>query len=331
MIIFDILRIIAALMVFGIHFFIFVPGLPESLYDILSNGSYGVSVFFVMSGFLIFGSLERSKTLKEYYIKRVSRILPAYYAILIVGIVFWGAVWKQMPPDTYAHMGWIRYFLCLNTWIPSNAYGYWNNLWGLWTISCFVFFYLIAPLLKKVIRNFKRSVVFMTAMIPVTVILAKVLQILFVRMGASEPQMLCVDNPLYSLNTFAIGICAWYAYKEGKVNTFLKIAMVLFAGFMGLNWFNRISWGMFTALVMMVFIDLQIRNQKVVSVIKTAGRYSFCLYLVHLCVIEIIDHYHITGGLYAVLAVLFSVLAAVFLYHCVEKPFAGLLKKIMAQ
>ena len=63
MIIFDILRIIAALMVFGIHFFIFVPGLPESLYDILSNGSYGVSVFFVMSGFLIFGSLERSKTL----------------------------------------------------------------------------------------------------------------------------------------------------------------------------------------------------------------------------------------------------------------------------
>lgn len=331
MIIFDILRIVAALMVFSIHLFIFVPGLPESLCDILSNGSYGVSIFFVMSGFLIFNSLERSKSLKEYYVKRVSRILPAYYAILIVGIVFWGAVWKQMPPDTYAHMGWLRYFLCLNTWFPSNDYGYWNNLWGLWTISCFAFFYLIAPFLRKVICNFNRAAVFMVAMIPATVVLAKVMQILFGMMGASEPQMLCVDNPIYSLNTFAMGICAWYAYKEGKVNTFLKIAVVLLAGFMGLNWFNRISWGMLTALVMMIFIDLQINSQRLVSVIKVAGRYSFCLYLVHLCVIEIIDYYNITGALYLVLAILFSMLAAVFLYHCVEKPCAVLLKKLATQ
>lgn len=331
MIIFDILRIVAALMVFTIHLFIFVPGLPKPLQDILSNGSYGVSIFFVMSGFLIFDSLERSKSLKEYYIKRASRILPAYYAILIVGIVFWGAVWKQMPPDTYAHMGWLRYFLCLNTWIPSNDYGYWNNLWGLWTISCFVFFYLIAPFLKKVICSFNRAAVFMAAMIPATVVLAKVLQILFGMMGASEPQMLCVDNPVYSLNTFAMGICAWYAYREGKEKVFLKMAVILFAGFMGLNWFNRISWGMLTALVMMIFIDLRINSQRIVSVIKAAGRYSFCLYLVHLCVIEIIDYYNITGMLYLILAVLLSVMAAVFLYHCVEKPCAILLKKLIAQ
>ncbi|MCM1467296.1 MAG: acyltransferase [Alistipes sp.] len=331
MIIFDILRIVAALMVFTIHLFIFVPGLPESLCDVLSNGSYGVSIFFVMSGFLIFSSLERSRSLKEYYIKRISRILPAYYAILIVGILFWGAVWKQMPPDTYAHMGWLRYFLCLNTWLPSNDYGYWNNLWGLWTISCFAFFYLIAPLLKKVIRSFKRAAVFMVAMIPATVLLSKVLEILFTKMGASQPQMLCVDNPLYSLNTFAMGICAWYAYREGKVNTFLRVAALLLAGFMGLNWFNRVSWGMLTALVMMIFIDLKINSPRIVSVIKVAGRYSFCLYLVHLCVIEIIDHYNITGTTYLIFAVLFSVLAAVFLYHCVEKPCSALLKKRIAQ
>ena len=100
---------------------------------------------------------------------------------------------------------------------------------------------------------------------------------------------------------------------------------------MGLNWFNRISWGMLTALVMMIFIDLQISSQRIVSVIKVVGRYSFCLYLVHLCVIEIIDYYNITGMLYFVLAILFSILAAVFLYHCVEKPCAALLKKLAAQ
>lgn len=327
MIIFDILRICAALMVFTIHLFIFVPGLPRALCDILSNGGYGVSVFFVISGFLIFESLSRSKSVKEYYKKRIARIIPAYYAILLVGIFVWDIWLKQMPKDTLS-LGWIRYFLCLNTWVPSVEYDAWNNLWGLWTISCFMFFYLIAPLLKKWINNFNKSAIFMVAMIPATFVFAKVASTFYAGFSASMPDMIAVDNPIYSLNTFVMGICAWYAWKEDKVKDFLKIVGVLLVGFIGLNMYNRMLWGMLAALIMMLFLDLEIKNQRIVKTIKLVGRYSFCLYLVHLPVIEIIDYCGISGVKYLALAIVCSVVAAVFLYHCVEKPCANLLRKI---
>lgn len=327
MIIFDILRVCAALMVFTIHLFIFVPDIPRGLADILSNGGYGVSVFFVISGFLIFKSLEGSKSLKEYYVKRISRILPAYYAILIVGMLVWDKMLSKMPEDTYLHMGWLRYFLCLNTWLPSDSYDFWNNIWGFWTISCFVFFYLTAPFIKKCINSFRGSAIFMVAMFLGTFVFSKAAEAVFVKIGAANPYMLAVDNPIYSLNTFSIGICAWYAYRENKVGKYLGLVSVILTGLVGLNMYNRMLWGLLTALIMMTFIDLEIKKEWLASFIRLLGRYSFSLYLVHLCVIEIIYSFNIRGALYLVLATICSVAAAVVLYNCVEKPVASFLKK----
>lgn len=327
MIIFDILRICAALMVFGIHLFIFVPELPQALCEILSNGGYGVSVFFVISGFLIFESLNRSKSLKEYYVKRVARILPAYYAIILVGVIVWDLWLGKMPVDTYGGLGWLRYLFCINTWIPSNHYDFWNNLWGLWTINCFLFFYLIAPLLKKYINNFNKSACFMVVMLVFTFAFSKVMGVVFAKLGAEMPAMLACDTPIYSLNTFSMGICAWYGWKEGRLKNCMQLLVVILVGFIGLNMYNRMLWGALCAIIMIAFIDLKIKSPKINSAIKTMGRYSFCLYLVHLCVIEVVDHFGVRGVPFLALSTIGSVVAAVILYHCVEKPCATLLKK----
>lgn len=49
------------------------------------NGHYGVQLFFVISGFVIYFTLERSRTLADFAVSRFSRLYPAYWA----AIVFW--------------------------------------------------------------------------------------------------------------------------------------------------------------------------------------------------------------------------------------------------
>ena len=88
----DVLRIIAMVMVLLVHIPIYIP-LPYSF----PNGQYGVAIFFVLSGYLIMESLEHTQSVKKFYQKRLIRILPEYYIILIIGIIIWDKLFRQMP------------------------------------------------------------------------------------------------------------------------------------------------------------------------------------------------------------------------------------------
>src|SRR5262245_41113878 len=81
------LRFLAALLVFLFHF-----GPEGGLWDIVGGeGHVGVGVFFTLSGFLItarYGDrLARGGSLKTYVLRRVARILPLYYAVLILSLL----------------------------------------------------------------------------------------------------------------------------------------------------------------------------------------------------------------------------------------------------
>ncbi|GAA0537807.1 acyltransferase family protein [Chitinophaga japonensis] len=84
----DHLRALAITLVFICHYRMF--GHPAWLNDIGSFGWTGVDLFFVLSGYLIagqlFGSIQKGRpiSLKEFYLKRFFRILPAYLAVLVL-------------------------------------------------------------------------------------------------------------------------------------------------------------------------------------------------------------------------------------------------------
>lgn len=54
----------------------------------LSLGSLSVDCFFIMSGYLIMTSLQRSKTPQEYIWKRLLRLYPAFIVLLIITMLF---------------------------------------------------------------------------------------------------------------------------------------------------------------------------------------------------------------------------------------------------
>jgi peptidoglycan/LPS O-acetylase OafA/YrhL len=96
----DGIRAIAVWMVLLAHaFFGFtnapgaLAGLPSPIYQLVSHGWLGVDLFFLLSGFLITGILIDTKTrahyFRNFYVRRVLRIMPLYFTVIIVWACFY--------------------------------------------------------------------------------------------------------------------------------------------------------------------------------------------------------------------------------------------------
>jgi peptidoglycan/LPS O-acetylase OafA/YrhL len=90
----DGVRGLAVLLVMAYHAFAYEmvfeqwTGLARGIVAVTNLGWLGVDLFFVLSGFLITGILLRAKgqprALAHFYVRRALRILPLYYAVLLV-------------------------------------------------------------------------------------------------------------------------------------------------------------------------------------------------------------------------------------------------------
>lgn len=126
---------LAIFWIFFYHTGIDIPGLRE----IFALGWFGVDIFFFVSGFGLCASLTKNDSIKQYYKRRFSRIIPTWWLILIlmaiVGVIF---ELKGFP-------------------ISISDYFYWFTGLGWWTGNCnfewyiptIIVFYLFAPLLAK--------------------------------------------------------------------------------------------------------------------------------------------------------------------------------------
>jgi peptidoglycan/LPS O-acetylase OafA/YrhL len=85
----DALRGIAALAVVLFHFTIS----GENVHSVLRFGSAGVDLFFIISGFVIYMTLDKSPTVAHFVVSRVSRLFPAYWMGVIFSFVI--ILWHQ--------------------------------------------------------------------------------------------------------------------------------------------------------------------------------------------------------------------------------------------
>ena len=113
----------------------------------------GVDLFFALSGFLITGILLKTKSKENYflsfYARRVLRIFPIYYLVLILSVVaahYVPEIAAQLPPTR----SWkLAYFFYLQNW-PVFWHGekMMNGFWGVyWSLAVEEQFYLVWPLL----------------------------------------------------------------------------------------------------------------------------------------------------------------------------------------
>jgi peptidoglycan/LPS O-acetylase OafA/YrhL len=133
------------------------PLLPIAGWDAaapLLNGWVGVDLFFVLSGFLISKHLltqrdaSKGLALGPYLAKRALRIVPAYYAVLLIvaaGLVPLYAV----PQDALAlRLGYHALFL--QDYLPANI------VVVFWSLGVEEKFYLLAPLILAAVVTWRR-------------------------------------------------------------------------------------------------------------------------------------------------------------------------------
>jgi peptidoglycan/LPS O-acetylase OafA/YrhL len=85
----DALRGLAALAVVVFHYttrYDNLYGHPPLVPD-FRWGEYGVQLFFIISGFVIFMTLERTRSSRDFLVSRASRLYPVYWAAVIVTFV----------------------------------------------------------------------------------------------------------------------------------------------------------------------------------------------------------------------------------------------------
>ena len=183
----DLLRGISILLVLLHHFnipyklhdtFLGVQVFGESFSTLIArNGNYGVTMFFVISGFLITQhTLQRSGTLaqiklKDFYIRRIARIFPCL-VLLVVMVTCLGALdlkpfMNQAPNGVEVSYG-LTVFSAFGFWMNQLIieYGWVNYALGvLWSLSVEEVFYLVFPLLCWGLGRGKGLILFLLAVI----------------------------------------------------------------------------------------------------------------------------------------------------------------------
>ncbi|MDD2918623.1 acyltransferase [Rhodoferax sp.] len=121
---FDLLRLIAATFVLFSHeFAILGTGQPE-VFAWTTLGGFGVSIFFFLSGFLVWTSWAQDPDLKRFFIRRSLRIFPALWVAVLLCLLILGLFQSSLSV--------VDYFESATTWryLFAGVFGTPNELPG---------------------------------------------------------------------------------------------------------------------------------------------------------------------------------------------------------
>lgn len=194
--------------------------------SIIPYGELGVNTFFVISGFLITGILldhrletEKFQTLKQFYFRRMLRILPLFYATLVVATLLQAAGMSQ---------SWLWHASYLsNIWF--YLHGWSGQISHFWSLAVEEQFYLFWPLLMIFLPRRFLFPVILTGVVAAPVF-ELIMSYLYPQHPASVLMPSCMD---------ALGIGALLAYVERQKYPMRRlVTMLLLLGIAGFTLFN---------------------------------------------------------------------------------------------
>ena len=303
----QILRICACIGVFLVHLGqrLRFTGAIRTLTDF---GAFGVEMFFIISGYLAFrGGIKHGyKNTLKYYIKRAIRLLPLFYLVTIFYFISDTFIWHTIEDKS----GWIRELFITNGLINPNG---WRDTGGTWTIHIFVCFYLIVPILARIVKSTKSALVF-----------------LLISYLAGHFTLLYGNgwlNFLVYLPYFSMGILLFFSEKE-KCEIKVSLFLVLFS--LTSIIFSRKEEMIYSPLFCLIILIINKISWKgiIIRIVNCLDPYTYSLYLTHCVVVcGVLDKLPLSKLSAYLIGILGSILLTIFIYHTFEKPIYSFLRK----
>ncbi len=270
------------------------------IYSLITlGGEIGVTGFFVLSGWSIYFAIERMDGWWEYIKRRVIRIAPEYYVSLIIVLFL-------SDGAAYFSKYWIKSVLATLVFLQNSTPDLVAINGVLWTMSITVKFYIISPILYKLIC--KNRIIFVMTSCIFTV----VLKYLALHCGTNY----ITDNAFYlsrgtiltDLDNFVFGMLVASMMKLQSVkgissricNVMIIICLVgvVSYGVVGIRYgihkdnFSGYTWHTVIAAILSLLLffcgQKRMRDNKsiVKRVVSYLAKHQYGVYVFHLIVIE---------------------------------------------
>lgn len=340
------LRFVAAFYVFLFHIHIRWPLTSQPfLKNILDQGAIGMSLFFVLSGFVLtFQYANRPIKYSHYLLNRFARIYPIYVLAAIttlpwLGISFGGDSLSQIFVGVaQGVMLVIANIFLVQAWFPQ-FFSFWND-GGSWSISVEMFCYLLLPFALVRLGNLSNKYLGVFAAICiVTAALPGFSAALF----ASPAIGVFYSMPIFRLPEFLVGACACLAIQRGiKIQTgaVIQLAVIfLFCAYLsmfgaalplyvGHNWITIpvISFLIFSLATGKGFLAAALSSKVMVWL----GKISYCFYSFQVLLILLLIRYHdalaveipalANNRLFGLISLIVLLCCSAAAYYFVEEP-----------
>lgn len=319
----DVLRGIAVLAVVLFHYSTRYEDLfghvKETFFFDFKYGFFGVQLFFIISGFVIYMTIMKCKNVKEFAFKRITRLYPAYiFSVIITYII---VTTYHLEGREVSLLEAIFNLTMLQGYIPfighvDGAY------WSLTVEMSFYFifgFLLFSGMIKKI------ELVSIAWLIIASIFnvfdLNKYIQFIVFKIGIFD-----------YCNLFIAGIMFYQLKNVNKLKYHLIIGLTLVFEFV----FNDIINGLFVMSFFLMFYALIFNKLKFlnIKILKYLGTISYSLYLIHQNIGYVIINYLEKKGFisefYLLIPLLLSILIASIITFYIEKPLQKYLRKYIS-
>jgi peptidoglycan/LPS O-acetylase OafA/YrhL len=316
----DALRGIAAFVVLFYHYFTNYHknyGHPFDSPYLLSYGHYGVNLFFMISGFVIFMTIERKKNGVSFAVSRFSRLFPTYWAAVSISFIV-----LLLNPLEGREVEFSQYLINLSL---LQGFLYTKHIDHVyWTLTLEIAFYCWIGLSLLI---FKKNII--REGLCIWVLITLIIQLFAIELSPPKSNAIV----LHFIYLFAIGVCVYDLHQKNFSYASLSLFFISILTLMLTE--NQqtifITLGLLASFILVIHKRIPLLE---LTALQIAGKISYALYLVHQNIGYVIisamytyfGHTSIVGAAAISLATITTVAIALALHKYVEQPSLTLLR-----